>query len=95
MAAEFGQQIPHLHQSLKHVIALDGPSGTLCPAFRPGQHQGRLLVFLPQSSGDDAGQGLVAVRQKHHQHLVLLVILIHQGRGLLRSLYGHVLSLVI
>ena len=95
MAPKLQQKVLHLHQGLEHMICLDGTSRPLDAALSPGKHIGGLIVPLPETSRHNTGQGFVAVRQKHHQHLILPVQLIHHGCRLFNPLLGHVLALVI
>ena len=44
---------------------------SLLAVLGPGENQRGLVVPLPDSARHDPGQGLMAVRQEHHQHLVV------------------------
>ena len=85
MAAEFGEQLLHLAESSEHMVRFDGPAGALDTVLGFRDDKRRLIVPLPETSGNDTGQGLVTVRQIDYQNLIVLEILLY----LLRRLLGE------
>ncbi len=72
MPAVLRVQLLALAHLIVHVIRLYGTPRALHALLGAGQHKDRLVVPLPDPPGNDSRQTLVTVRQKDHQHLILL-----------------------
>ena len=80
------------------MILLDGTAGSLGHALgllTLGQHKGRFVEFLPDTSGDDSCQRFMALREEYHQNLILPILFFHLPAGLRLSPGRHVLSHIV
>ena len=72
MPAIFGEKAAAFRHFFIHMIPFDGTRAAFYALFASSQHKGRAIIAFPDSSGDDTGDALMAVRQENNQNTVVL-----------------------
>lgn len=72
MPAIFGEKAAAFRHFFINMITFNRTRAAFYALFASGQHKGRAIIAFPDSSCDDTGDALMAVRQENNQNTVVL-----------------------